>query len=120
MNFVLVIEDNPDNLRLIRYPLKRHGYEVVGAETGLEGIRRALDSEPAFIIADIDLPDIDGLEVIRRIRAEKTEVPIVAITSLAMASERERILAAGCNAYFEKPIDPLTIVDHIHRAIGVA
>lgn len=121
MNKVLVIEDNRDNRRLISYPLKRAGYEVVCAETGLEGVRLALQCEPRFIIVDIDLPDIDGIEVSRRIRAETRcdAIPLVAITSLAMVGDRERILAAGCNAYFEKPFDPITIVERIHKSLGL-
>lgn len=119
MKTVLVIEDNADNLRLISYPLRRWGYAVITAENGEEGIRLAGETTPEFIIVDINLPDIDGLEVTRRLRETESgrNVPIVAITSLAMAGDRERVLEAGCNAYFEKPIDPLTIMERIHRAI---
>ncbi len=121
MKRVLVIEDNRDNLRLITYPLKRAGYEVVAAETGEQGLVLADEMRPFIIIVDIDLPGIDGLEVTRRIRGSEIDgsIPIVAITSFAMAGDRERILAAGCNAYFEKPIDPITIMDRIHQALGI-
>jgi two-component system, cell cycle response regulator DivK len=121
MKQVLVIEDNSDNLRLITYALKRDGYTVVAAETGGAGVELALQLKPFFIIVDINLPDIDGFEVMRRIRNSGVDgsIPIVAITSHAMLGDRERILAAGCNGYFEKPIDPLTIVAQIHEAIGI-
>ncbi len=121
MKKVLVIEDNRDNLSLITYALKRSGYEVIASETGEEGLALALRERPYFIIVDINLPGIDGLETTRRIRTSEIDdtIPIVAITSYAMLGDRERILAAGCNGYFEKPIDPLTIVEQIHAAIGV-
>ena len=121
MKQVLVVEDNRDNLRLISYALKREGYDVVPAETGLEGVELAQKGNYSFIIVDINLPDIDGIEVTRRIRISPADgvIPIVAITSHAMLGDRERILAAGCNGYFEKPIDPLTIIAQIHEAIGL-
>lgn len=115
---VLVIEDNPNNLRLISYALRRAGYKVVGASTGEEGITLAISEKFCFIIMDIQLPGIDGLETTRRIRASKSGgIPIIAMTSYAMRGDREKLLAAGCNAYFEKPIDPLTIIDRIHAVI---
>lgn len=121
MKKVLVIEDNKDNLTLISYPLKRAGYEVISAETGEEGVELAIKERPFFIIVDIGLPGIDGFEVTRRIRCSEIDgdVPIIAMTSFAMMGDRERVLAAGCNGYFEKPIDPLTIVEKIHEVIGV-
>jgi len=119
MNKVLVIEDNKDNMRLITYALRHSGYEVIPAETGEEGIDLALKERPLFIIIDINLPGIDGIETTRRIRnqAADDKMPIIAITSYAMAGDMERILAAGCNGYFEKPIDPLTIVEKIQAII---
>jgi two-component system cell cycle response regulator DivK len=76
---------------------------------------------PYFIIMDINLPGIDGIETTKRIRASKADgnIPIIAITSFAMAGDRERIMASGCNGYIEKPIDPITIVERIHKIIGV-
>jgi two-component system cell cycle response regulator DivK len=120
MKKVLVIEDNKDNMRLISYALKRSGYAVLGAETGEEGVELAIRERPCFIIMDINLPGIDGLETTRRIRASEADggIPIIAITSFAMCGDRSRVLDAGCTAYFEKPIDPLTIVEKIHEAIG--
>lgn len=121
MKKVLVIEDNPDNFRLITYALRRHGYEVIHAKSGEEGIEIAMKEKPEFIIMDINLPGIDGLETTRLIREikEHEKTPIIAITSFAMAGDRERILEAGCNGYFEKPIDPLTIVESIHKILNI-
>ncbi len=121
MNKVLVIEDNRDNMRLISYALGRAGYEVISAETGEKGIELAINEKPLFILVDINLPGIDGLETTRRIRNSDTDckVPIIAITSHAMYGDRDRILEAGCSAYFEKPIDPITIVKSIQKEIGL-
>jgi CheY-like chemotaxis protein len=121
MRKVLVIEDNSNNLRLISYVLKRNGYEVISAESGEEGVELVQSNKelPYFIIVDINLPGIDGLEVARRIKKFDfaNNIPLVAITSYAMVGDRERILSAGFNGYFEKPIDPLTIMDKIHEII---
>jgi len=121
MKKVLVIEDNEDNLKLMTYALQRSGYEVVPAATGEGGIELALKEKPFFIIMDINLPGIDGIETTRRIRSSEIdgEIPIIAMTSHAMVGNRERIMAAGCNGYIEKPIDPLTIVDKIHEIIRI-
>jgi two-component system, cell cycle response regulator DivK len=120
MKKVLVVEDNGDNLRLITYALHRYGYEVIAAETGLRGVELAIAERPAFIIMDINLPDFDGLEATRRIRKSSAngDIPIIAITSNAMAGDMELAMAAGCTGYFEKPIDPLTIMDKIHALLG--
>ncbi|MDO9308362.1 MAG: response regulator [Deltaproteobacteria bacterium] len=120
MKKVLVVEDNRDNLRLISYALRRHDYEVISADTGIKGVEMAVAEHPAFIIMDINLPGIDGLEATRRIRKSGANgtIPIIAITSYAMAGDMDLVLAAGCNGYFEKPIDPLTIMDKIHALLG--
>jgi len=121
MKKVLVVEDNKDNLKLIAYALKKHEYEIITAVTGEQGVDLALRERQFFILMDINLPGIDGLEATRRIRSSAIgdTIPIIAITSYAMLGDREKMLNAGCNGYFEKPIDPLTIVENIHRTIGV-
>lgn len=123
MKKVLIIEDNGDNLRLISYALQRAGYEVIAAEGGVRGVELAISERPEFIIMDINLPDIDGFEATRRIRksSAKDSIPIIAVTSYAMAGDMDHVLEAGCNGYFEKPIDPLTIMDKIHSLLeGIA
>jgi CheY-like chemotaxis protein len=114
---ILVIEDNETNLYLIRFILEQKGYTVVAATTGLDGIARAVDEKPDLIIMDIQLPDIDGLEATKRIRASEAdgEIPIVALTSYAMDGDEEKALTAGCTGYLTKPIDPDTLADSIAK-----
>lgn len=116
----LIIEDNENNLELIRFILEQANYNTKSVMTGLEGVAQAITTPPDFIILDIQLPDINGLEVLKRIRADalgKT-LPIIAMTSYAMSGDKERLLAAGCTSYIEKPIDPMRVVDQIKVAIG--
>ena len=122
MKTALVIEDNENNLELITFILRAGHYATRSAMTGLDGVAEALRERPDFILLDIQLPDIDGMEVARRIRTNDTGVPIpmIAITSLAMAGDRERVLAAGCNGYIEKPIDPLRVMAQIEHVLEQA
>lgn len=115
----LVIEDNPDNLRLIAYALNRSGYEVLSAGSGEQGVELAIRERPSFIVMDIMLPGIDGIEATRRIRGAGLDypVPIIAMTSYALRGDRERIMAAGCNGYLEKPINPLQVVAEIMEIV---
>ena len=114
---ILVIEDNEQNLYLITFILEKHEYDVVQAQDGGEGIELAGRVKPALIILDIQLPLIDGYEVAQRLkeRAETRDIPIVAVTSYAMVGDRERILAAGCEGYIEKPINPETFIAEIEK-----
>jgi CheY-like chemotaxis protein len=118
----LVIEDDENNMVLITRLLEKAGYLTVRATTGLQGVEMALRQKPDFIILDIQLPDIDGTEVLRRIRESETggTVPIIAMTSYAMTGDRERLLKAGCDEYIEKPIDPQRVMVQIKTAIGDA
>jgi len=120
MEKVLVVEDNPDNLRLITKILERGGYAVASAPNGTDGVAMAQKETFSFIVMDINLPDISGLEASKRIRKDGLckDAPIIAITSYAMRGDMARILAAGCNGYFEKPIDPLNILEEIHKITG--
>jgi two-component system cell cycle response regulator DivK len=100
--------------------LEKSGYRTLRAATGMQGIGMALQHKPDFIILDIQLPDMDGMEVLRKIRTSEigNTIPIIAMTSFAMAGDREKFLAAGCDEYIEKPIDPLLVISQIRRAIG--
>ena len=120
MKTALIIEDNDNNLELIRFILEQAGYKTRFAMTGLEGVQQALTIPPDFIILDIQLPDINGLEVLKRIRAHPVgaTVPIIAMTSYAMSGDREKLLAEGCTAYIEKPIDPALVVAQIEEALS--
>lgn len=120
MKTALIIEDNPDNMVLITRFLEKFGYRTLQAGTGMEGFEMALQKRPDFILLDIQLPDIEGTEVLKRIRASEigTNIPVIAMTSYAMAGDRERLLAAGCDGYIEKPIDPERIISQIRHLTG--
>jgi len=117
MKKILVIEDNETNMYLIKFMLEKSGYEVIEAREGTVGVELAVKEKPDLIIMDLQLPDIDGLEATKRIRASEadTEIPIVALTSFAMAGDREKALAAGCTGYIEKPINPETFIAEIEK-----
>jgi CheY-like chemotaxis protein len=119
MKKILVVEDNEQNQYLMQYMLEKNGYKVVMAISGGEAVVLALQEKPDLILMDIQLPDMDGLEVTRRIRASEAEgkIPIVAVTSFAMTGDRGNALAAGCNGYIEKPINPDTFLDEISKYI---
>lgn len=123
MNEVLIIEDNPDNLALIEFILHSEGYTTRVATTGPEGVEQALSSEFAFIILDIQLPGLEGTEVLNLIRKHerecpgKTPVPIIAMTSYAMSGDREKLLGAGCTGYIEKPIEPMEVMQQIKEIL---
>lgn len=120
MSRVLVIEDNDQNMYLLTFILGKMGHEVLQAVTGELGVEAAERERPDLVLMDIQLPGIDGYEATRRIRASSSarHVPIVAVTSFAMTGDRERLLAAGCNGYIEKPIDPDTIVAQLAAFLG--
>lgn len=117
MKRILVIEDNEYNLYLIKFILEKNGYQVIEAREGLKGVELAIKEKPDLIILDIQLPDINGLEAAQRIRASEIDnkVPIVAVTSYAMVGDREKMLAAGCTGYIEKPINPDTFLAEIEK-----
>lgn len=114
---ILVVEDNDRNRRLLKVLLKAKGYDVIEAATGEEAMNCLKSQKPELILMDIQLPNMDGLELIRKIKseAETRDIPIVAVTAYAMKGDKERILEAGCSAYVSKPIDtrelPLLIAD---------
>ncbi len=112
---VLVIEDNEQNMYLIHFLLESNGYTVIEAENGVIGIQKAKEENPDIILLDIQLPEMDGYEIARILRSTPgiDTIPIIAVTSYAMAGDKERILAAGATDYIEKPINPATFVDQI-------
>jgi two-component system, cell cycle response regulator DivK len=114
---ILVIEDNEQNLYLVTFILEAHGYEVVQARDGRAGITSAAQEHPALILLDIQLPKMDGYTVAQALKSnpELDDVPIVAVTSYAMAGDRERILEAGCTGYIEKPINPDLFIDQVEQ-----
>ncbi len=106
---ILYVEDNPDNMRLVQRALGAKGYTVHEALNGLDGLSKAEELTPDVILLDINLPDIDGYEVARRLRQSKNTslhyVPIIAITANALKGDAEKALAAGCDVYMAKPIN---------------
>lgn len=116
----LVIEDNENNMVLMTRLLEKAGYRTLWAPTGMQGVEMAIKQRPDFIILDIQLPDIDGMEVLRKIRTSEigNTIPVIAVTSFAMAGDKERLLAAGCDEYIEKPIDPRRVISQLKRVIG--
>lgn len=104
---VLYIEDNSDNVLLVQRALQSRGYDFVSSATGLGGLAKAEGERPDLILLDINLPDIDGYEVARRLRAMPPmhKVPIIAITANALKGDADKALAAGCDVYIAKPIN---------------
>jgi two-component system cell cycle response regulator DivK len=104
---ILYIEDNEDNILILKRRLGRVGYDVAFAMDGAEGIRMAAELKPDLILMDLSLPVLDGWEATRRLKAapETRHIPVIALTSHAMVGERERALAAGCDDFDTKPVE---------------
>ena len=103
---ILVVEDNDKNRKLVRDVLTATGYRLAEAETGEDGVRLARERMPDLVLMDIQLPGINGIEALRQLRADPTPsaIPIVAVTASAMTQDRQKILAAGFDAYQSKPL----------------
>lgn len=103
---ILVVEDNPLNLKLVRDVLEFAGYHVIEARSGEEGLRAAQEDPPDLVLMDLQLPGIDGTETLRRLRQGSLGrgVPVVAVTASAMAEDRTRAALAGFDGFVEKPI----------------
>lgn len=114
---ILVVDDNAVNLKLAQQTLTLWGYDVTVAVRGEQAVEMARTRRPALILLDMRLPDIDGLEVLRRLRSmtETKNLPVVAMTAQAMTGDRERFLAAGCDGYIEKPISLRTFRAEVER-----
>ena len=104
---ILIVEDNDKNRKLVRDVLTFKGYEVIESETGEEGVRLAQERRPSLVLMDIRLPGIDGVEALRRLRAEETTqgIPVLAMTASVMSEDRQKIMAAGFDGYQSKPIN---------------
>lgn len=104
---ILYIEDNLDNRILVRRVLEIEGYQVLEAGDGPTGIKLAQEENPSLILVDINMPEMDGYEVTRKLRAidQFRDVPIIALTAKVMKGDREKTLEAGCSGYIQKPID---------------
>ena len=119
---ILIVEDNENNMMLVRDVLEMKGYGVLAATTGLEGVRLALAGKPDLILMDIQLPDIDGITAFKQIRAGETakQVPILAVSASAMQEEQVKIAASGFEAYITKPLNMKSFVETVEKFIGKA
>ena len=104
---ILYVEDNEDNIYILKRRLGRLGYDVAIATDGAQGIAMAAELKPDLILMDLSLPVIDGWEATRRLKAvpETKQIPVIALTSHAMVGEREKALAAGCDDFDTKPVE---------------
>jgi two-component system cell cycle response regulator DivK len=114
---ILVVEDQPDNRRIVRDLLTRSGYEIIEAMTGEEGVTLAETQLPDLILMDIQLPIIDGYEAARRIKAnpELRHIPIIAVTSYALSGDDVKAFAAGCDDYVAKPFSPRALLAKVRE-----
>jgi two-component system, cell cycle response regulator DivK len=104
---VLVVEDNDKNMKLVRDVLGAAGYSTIAASSGTAALVVAAERVPGLVLMDIQLPDIDGVETLRRLRADErtATIPVLALTAQAMHGDRERFLAAGFDGYISKPVN---------------
>jgi two-component system cell cycle response regulator DivK len=111
---ILVVEDNPKNLKLVRDVLTYSGFEVIEATSGEDGVRLAHEKLPDLILMDLQLPGIDGTEALRQIReAAENHVPVVAVTAFAMNEDRDRAYESGFDGYVEKPISVRALPEQV-------
>jgi two-component system cell cycle response regulator DivK len=117
---ILIVEDNDLNLKLFRDLLGANGYTTVETKEGVEAIAIAKAIHPDLILMDIQLPEISGLEVTRRIKADRevADIPIIAVTAFAMKNDEEKILRAGCEAYISKPISITDFLSTVRYFLG--
>ena len=116
---ILVVEDNEKNRKLVRDVLTVKGYRLLESETGEEGLRLASEHHPALVLMDIQLPGIDGIETLRRLRADAATatIPVVAVTASAMMHDRQKILAAGFDGYQAKPISIRPFLEAVREVL---
>lgn len=109
---VLVIDDNPASLELMTYLLRAHRYEPLAAADGEAGVALAREARPGIVLCDLQLPAMDGYEVVRRLRADAATraIPVLAVTACALPAERAQLLAAGFDGHIPKPISPEAFV----------
>lgn len=114
---ILIVEDNELNLKLLNDILEFHGYRIFATRFGEEATRLARQHEPDLILMDVQLPDIAGTEVARRLKADEDTrgIPIIAVTAFAMSGDEARILASGCDAYLAKPFNVQEFLDMVMR-----
>ena len=114
---ILVVEDNETNMKLFRDVLEASGYRTMEATTGGQAVELAIEHGPALVLMDIQLPDIDGVEALGRLRANArtASIPVLALTAQAMDGDRERFLAAGFDGYVSKPVNIVELVGAVQE-----
>ncbi|MBN66646.1 MAG: two-component system response regulator [Rickettsiales bacterium] len=119
---ILIVEDNDLNLKLFRDLLGANGFDTVETKEGMEAISLTREIKPDLILMDIQLPEISGLDVTKRIKADPaiSGIPIVAVTAFAMKDDEEKILRAGCEAYISKPISIQHFMETVRKFLGEA
>jgi CheY-like chemotaxis protein len=122
MTPVLLVEDNADNAAALVRLLTRRGYAMTVAETGADAVRLVKTMRPALVLMDIGLPDFDGLEATRRVKADPdcAAIPVIALTAHAMVEDQQAAMAVGCVDFAPKPINLADLLDRMARAIGGA
>jgi two-component system cell cycle response regulator DivK len=120
MKTILLVEDNERNRKLVRTILEFRGYEVIECEDGTPSLELARAHKPALVLMDIQLPTMDGITALGRLRAdpETAAIPVVAVTASVTPGERDRVVAAGFNGYVSKPIDVSTFGEMVDRAVA--
>jgi CheY-like chemotaxis protein len=114
---VLVVEDNEKNMKLFCDVLKATGYTTLEATTGEDAVELATAHEPALVLMDVQLPGIDGVEALARLRADErtASIPVLALTAQAMSGDRERFLGAGFDGYLSKPVDIAELIGAVRE-----
>ena len=117
---ILIVEDNDLNLKLFRDLLGANGYATFETKEGIEAISMTRNVQPDLIVMDIQLPEISGLDVTKKIKADKeiSDIPIIAVTAFAMKDDEEKILRAGCQAYISKPISIVNFLETVRKFLG--
>ncbi|MCY6380480.1 response regulator [Hoeflea prorocentri] len=117
---VMIVEDNELNMKLFRDLIEASGYETVQTRNGLEAMELARQHKPDLILMDIQLPEVSGLEITKRLKAddELHTIPVIAVTAFAMKGDEERIRQGGCEAYMSKPISVPKFVETIKNYLG--
>ena len=120
MNTILIVEDNEKNMKLVRDILQHKGHATIEAVTGSEGVRLALERRPDLILMDIQLPDIDGIEALRRIRSDPTldATPVLAVSASVMPDDQQKIVNSGFDAFITKPINLKQFFETVQRFLA--
>jgi CheY-like chemotaxis protein len=121
MTKILIVEDNAENREMLSRRLERRGYSVVCAVNGIDGVEAVRSEAPDLVLMDLSLPEMDGLEATRRLKAagDTRRVPVIALTAHAMATDRASALEAGCDDFDTKPVDLVRLLEKMARLLPV-